>query len=287
MATYSAFGLTIESDFEINAPVCALAGAADLSIRRGHVTVLSGRSEPSAEFLTVPTIGAFFIRAGQEVIVDLKPDADRELLRVLLSGRIMAYVLRQRSWFPLHASAVAIGDRAVLFLAPVGAGKSTTAATFHARGHEVLCDDVSPVRVVDGRCVVCRTNPQLRLLPDAAAQYAHLDSNASFSFDKHLFRLSSRGGDQHVPVAKIYLITEGGSLRAEGVPPFEAVTSLGRECFVRLGRAGSEMLRAHLADCICVASTTSIERLFRPRDLVALPRLVDFVERSLGFEQPR
>lgn len=60
-------------------------------------------------------------------------------------GPIMNIVLRLRGIIALHASAVRIGDVAVAFVGPEGAGKSTTAATFALAGFPVLTDDTAAI----------------------------------------------------------------------------------------------------------------------------------------------
>jgi hypothetical protein len=61
---------------------------------------------------------------------------------------VLAFVLRLRGVLALHASAVSIAGRAVLFCGGTGSGKSMTAAAFLARGHALIGDDVV---ALDGR----------------------------------------------------------------------------------------------------------------------------------------
>jgi hypothetical protein len=66
-----------------------------------------------------------------------------------LLGPVLAYVLRLRGTLALHASAVAIREKAVLIAGEPGAGKSTTATAFSRRGATVITDDVAALD--DGR----------------------------------------------------------------------------------------------------------------------------------------
>jgi hypothetical protein len=59
-----------------------------------------------------------------------------------LLGPVLGLVLHLRGIPCLHASSVAIGDRAIALLGGAGAGKSTTAAAFAQRGFPVLTDDI-------------------------------------------------------------------------------------------------------------------------------------------------
>jgi HPr kinase/phosphorylase len=51
----------------------------------------------------------------------------------------------------LHASCVALGDRAVLILGPAGSGKSTLALMLMAHGAGLVADDRTELRSVSGR----------------------------------------------------------------------------------------------------------------------------------------
>ncbi|MFI5072712.1 MAG: hypothetical protein ACHP8A_17670, partial [Terriglobales bacterium] len=60
-----------------------------------------------------------------------------------LLGPVFGIVLRLRGVTCLHASAVALQGKAIAFMGPPGAGKSTTAALFARSGHAVLSDDIA------------------------------------------------------------------------------------------------------------------------------------------------
>jgi len=59
-----------------------------------------------------------------------------------LAGPVLSFTLRLRGEFSLHASAVAVGDRALAFAGPHAAGKSTIAAALGRSGYSVLTDDI-------------------------------------------------------------------------------------------------------------------------------------------------
>jgi hypothetical protein len=85
-----------------------------------------------------------------------------------LLGPILGFVLRLRGGVCLHASAVALADRAVALLGQAGAGKSTTAAAFARCGVPVLSDDVAPLEDRGGTILVQPGSPRLRLWSDSA-----------------------------------------------------------------------------------------------------------------------
>jgi hypothetical protein len=281
MLRYWAFGLAVDSEIQLQHDLVTSAGAPDVVIRSGMVPTPPRPTSLGEEFVQIRSVGKFYIRGGCEIVAELEVGVRMDLVRLLLSGRLMAYLLRQRGWLPLHASAVKIGEVAVLFLAPSGGGKSTTAARFYADGHEVLSDDVAPVRMVGGKCILNVGEARLRLCADVANVFQSLDPKAAFVFDKHIFRLSKCRLEPELPVARIYLLTEGEELRVEALPSLLAVAALGRECFIKLHRAGPDVITAHLRDCSAVAVLAQIRRLVRPRDLSALRPIVQLVRDDL------
>src|SRR4030095_1234075 len=68
---------------------------------------------------------------------------------VLLRGAILGFLLRVRGILCLHASVLAIGDRAIALVGDAGSGKSTTAAAFVQLGYPLVSDDIAargPIR---------------------------------------------------------------------------------------------------------------------------------------------
>ncbi len=87
---------------------------------------------------------------------------------VYLLGFVLSFVLRLRGVVCLHASAVAIGDRAVAFIGEPGAGKSTTAAAFAAAGYPVLTDDVLALNLSQPAPLAQPGLQRMNLTPDSA-----------------------------------------------------------------------------------------------------------------------
>jgi hypothetical protein len=227
--------------------------------------------------------GAFHIKQGREIIVDPFPGVDPALLQILLVGRMMAFLLRQRGWLALHASGVVIGGQAILFLGASGSGKSTTVAAFHSRGHHVITDDVAAVRVsADGICLLRPAGSRIRLLSDSRVAFEGTEPRGVLQWDKHLFDLARGDLRDVVRVGRIYVLAYGeGSLVRELIQPVEVVALLSTNSIVKHGRMNKEALSAHLRDCAAVASAVPVYRLVRPRSLHALPDLVRSIE---GFE---
>src|SRR5688500_4600828 len=155
---YQMFGLIADSDMEF--PELApsdLDKASDISIRRGHIAIDEVRSvarqgpcsyttnDPMRFWLIVPEVAHYQVNQGKEIIVDSLPNVDEASIRVFLLGSCMAALLVQRGLLVLHGNAIRIGDSCVVCVGPSGIGKSTLAAAFLKRGHDVLADDVVAV----------------------------------------------------------------------------------------------------------------------------------------------
>jgi hypothetical protein len=284
MYRYSAFSLTIASELEL--PQFAEGeGEPDVVIRLGSVTRQPQPATIEDEVAITLGVGGFHIKCGREIVVDPLPDADPGVVQVLLQGRVMAYLLRQRGCLPLHASAIAIEGQGVLFAGESGAGKSTTAAAFYAGGHSVLTDDVGAVRVVDGRVELRTGWPGLRLLDDARKVIQRRAHPAGYQDDKHVFDLERHESTASFPVKRIYFLEYGAndqlSVRAEVIQGSSAAALLNSHSFLRPWKAGNELLRINLGRCASLAAVFPVHRLVRSQSLGCLPKLVDFVVKDI------
>lgn len=131
-----------------------------------------------------------------------------------LYGPVLGLLLRLRGEICLHASAVALGERAVVFAGEAEAGKSTTAAAFARLGDPVLADDV--VRLVhrEGFFYVQPACPQVSLWPDSVEfLYGSPEALPRFSaaWEKRNLSLGQRGTrfeERALPVGAIYILGE-------------------------------------------------------------------------------
>jgi hypothetical protein len=147
-----------------------------------------------------------------------------------LLGPILGFVLRLRGVMCLHASAVIVGGRALAFMGPQGAGKSTTAAIFARWGYPVLADDVVAVREQGGAILAFPASPRLALWPEAVQHlYASPDAlprltpveSIDSTFDKRRLDLTAGGyhfQSEPLPLGAIYILS---SPRRPGPPSVE------------------------------------------------------------------
>jgi hypothetical protein len=125
-----------------------------------------------------------------------------------LLGPVMGFVLLLRGLVCLHASAIAIGDKAIALTGPAGAGKSTTAAAFFNRGYDVLAEDVTTLDDRGDEFLVRPGYPCIRLWPPAVkALFGSKDHlpRLTPNWDKCYLDLSERQfQSKSLPLAAIY-----------------------------------------------------------------------------------
>ena len=124
-------------------------------------------------------------------MIERKERTDDGVVVEAVLGPVLITALATRDVFCLHASAVTLGDGAVLFIGESGEGKSTLARCLPASGSGItrVTDDISPVRGRAGRFEVLPDFPQLKL--PAVEQTAWrkwpggLAANAIYRLNRH------------------------------------------------------------------------------------------------------
>jgi hypothetical protein len=201
---------------------------------------------------------------GSDVRVSWPASSTLDDAVTYLLGPVCAFLLRLRGLTCLHASAVAVGDGAVAFVGPPGAGKSTLAATFARRGHRVMSDDVLAIADTDAPSV--EPGPvRLRLWPESVrALYGTPDALPALtpSWDKRYLDVSAPGcryQHRRLPLTAVYVLGERTAQatvpRIERLSPAAALLAL-----VANTQAG------HLADAA-----------MRAREFRVLARIVESV----------
>jgi hypothetical protein len=109
----------------------------------------------------------WFDRLGTHLWASWPPSSSLQEASTYLLGPVLGILLRFRGALCLHASAVVIDGKAVLFVGPPGAGKSTTAAALARLGHPVLADDIAMLEERNGDFLVYPAFPRVWLWPNS------------------------------------------------------------------------------------------------------------------------
>ena len=280
------------SEFVLPGAIAAPAPSAapDVVVRRS--AVIDAPAAPSASgpnwavqgerfFLQVPGVARFLISDGREIEMLAEPGVEEEDALVFLLGSALGVLLYQRGQIVLHASAVLVGERAVLFTGRAGAGKSTLAAALDARGYPIINDDVCRVDFDEQRRPIVLPDGKMSKLWQDAVDYLGLDDRKGASvrgrINKYYVEPRNAFTGGAIPLGAIY------SLR-EQRPPFErGIEPLGR-------LDGAQVLRRNLyrqrliskmglsaalfAKSNAVQDHVELYRLTRPFDLAVMPDIV-------------
>jgi len=284
-ASHRAYGLRIRSSVPLP-ELPADEGPPDVEIELGHVShPPPGAADPwlhttAGEVqLSWREVGSFVARDGRRVVVQPAAGADERSVRLLLLGPVLAVLLHQRGFLVLHASAVNLGDGAVLFLGASGWGKSTLADAFLGRRHRLIADDYVAV-ALGGRAFVPPGIPRLHLWPDAAAAMGHDLATVSLlrpELEKRARPAHEQFAVKPLPLHRTYVLSQGDAPSITRLSPQEAFLELLRHSY------GARTLHAvrtadHFRQCTAVARDVPVARLRVPRSLSALSRVAQLVE---------
>ncbi len=150
-----------------------------------------------------------------------------------LVGPIMGLLLRLRGTVCLHASAVGIEERAIVFVGPEGAGKSTTAAAFARQGFAVLSDDIVALAEREHQFCVLPAYARINLWPDSVKLlYGSPDALPQImpDWDKRCLKLGENGEarfeERTLPVGAIYVLGHSTPNSTESVESISQKTAM-------------------------------------------------------------
>lgn len=271
----------------------------DLTIRTGpiparldggfDVTPLLQVTPDKQARLSIDDIATYWLKSASEVVIDPQMPVDSPDVRIFFFGTILGLLCHRRGLFPLHASCVSIGGRAVAISGMSGAGKSTLAAALTRQGHALLSDDVCVIDPsVAGGPVVLPAFPRVKLWEDSLLAMGmtstELPENRPGQRKFH-FRFAEAASFQTapVPLRAIYLLTLqnaplAGQQNIETLAAMPAITHLHKEIY-RRRTADAWGLSPDLFKALGqIVSKVAVHRLTRGTDLADLSSMVERLE---------
>jgi hypothetical protein len=216
----------------------------EINIHYGRVDSLSSETlekgwghfspAPQEDCLFWQGVGSFLVRGGTDVVIDPSPLVDEKTLGRFVLGPVLAVLLRQRGYLLLHASAVAVAEKAVLFAGSSGWGKSTMAAALHAREHSLVSDDMAVLRVEEDPPVVFPSFPQLKLWPEVLLSLGEDPEKLprwNPDLEKRVRSACQELSSTPLPVERIYVLDEGKATELLPLSPQEAFVKLVRHTY--------------------------------------------------------
>lgn len=216
--------------------------------------------------------------SARTVVCSPVPDIDPELIESLFANQIEPLL---RTWdgdLVLHASGVAIDDRAVGFLGLSRRGKSTLATALARAGHPCVTDDgLILLRTQSGFLAEPKCEP-LRLLPDSEAALLGDRSGGPYRATKARISLPGGIGFQKEPIAlaALYHLCEpcSSGLKIERLSQSAAMDIVLKQSFM-LDTGDKARMRAHFDRVAVLAETVPVFSLDYPRDYDQLPNVLD------------
>jgi hypothetical protein len=283
---YTAFGLNISSEIPlIDLP--AATGAADVVVAFGNVAGVENGGDSWVVAATPEEVrgwaagaGAFRVSGGREITIDPATRYDDRAMRLAIVGPLLGVILGQRGAFVLHASTVAIDERAVAFFGPSGRGKSTLSAAFVKRGHRLIADDMTVIDPFRDVPVVQPGFPRVKLWPDSAAALDHDTENLPLIHPertKRSLQLFDQFDPAAIPLARCYLLDEGATDAISELSPSETILSLVRCTYQSQWLRDTGSSGSNLLQCGALARSGVVRRLQRRKSFEALEDVMRFV----------
>jgi hypothetical protein len=296
---YSAFNLGVQSSLLLPELLASAEAKKDITIRveTSERPTSDDNLNPDYSYSVTKTkarlyfsqIGAFLVENGREITAQALPNVEERLIRLPLLGAALATLLYQRGKFVLHASAVAVGDGAAIFIGNKGHGKSTTAAMLCSRGHQLLADDIVAIDTEENsRYAVLPGFPQFKLYPDSVtATFSHNPEKLE-EVGANMVKRSLRVENfcqRQLPLRAVFTLgfRDGVSIRRlasqEAIKYLIVHTYMARFStdWVRNGIAAS-----NLQQSANVAAQVPVYQLERPRDFSALEEVALAVEKVMN-----
>ena len=293
---YHIAGLSVGSEIMLQGLHAAAAGGdtPDVTIRRRPVpaaienaTALGPTWQIAGQqfLLRIPGVARFLLTAGKEIAFEAEPGADTGDIPIFILGTAFGILMHQREQIVLHASAVRVNGKAILFCGPSGAGKSTLAAALAQRGYRLITDDFCAVTVTDaGTPVVHPDGRQLKLWAQAIEKL-DLKQSRGERVRSRLEKFYVDPGEAHLealPLGAVYELREARPPLVPGIerPNVADAAALLRRHAYRPGlvaRLNQKVLYFHAAATI--ANNAGIFHLTRKLDFAAMPEVVSLLER--------
>jgi hypothetical protein len=252
---YSVYGVEVLSDAPLALPASAEAGVGTVEFRSAPETEFRAAMKSAAfdtpseswyHYARLPDgsayvrwdgVGEFLVTANGRGIGWRRFEASSiESFQVYLLGQALSFALVRQQLEPLHATVIAVDNRAVAFLGSSGAGKSTLAAGFVAAGHRLVTDDLLLVHEEPGRLLAYPGPPRLKLFPEIADRFfPHIADGVAMNADteKRILGLDARMHETTpIALAAVYALTPRDEADATGSIHFEEFSR--REAFFEL-----------------------------------------------------
>ena len=235
--------------------------------------------------LRIPDIARFLLSDGRDIAFEAEPGADAADIPIFILGTVFGILLHQRGQIVLHASAVRVNGKAILFCGASGAGKSTLAAALAQRGFPLVTDDVCAITVTGaGVPMVHPDGRQLKLWAQAIEKL-DLAGRRGERVRNRLEKFYVEPGEassEPLPLGAVYALREARPPHAPGIERpnvVDAALILRRNAYrpLLVNRMGQKA--DYFRAATTIANAAGIFHLTRALDFAAMPEVVAWLER--------
>jgi hypothetical protein len=222
MFYYVMSGLRVESDCAMPGLIetDSVADAPDIRLCRGEVpaelagSTTSGPNWQMSErqfLLRIPGVVRMVLDGGSAITWQCECATRPEDASIFVTGSGFGLLMHQHGRSILHASAVEVGGKAVLFCGPSGAGKSTLAAAIAAKGFGHVADDQCVLSDLSGGATLVHPDGRAHKLWEQAIDKLNLADRSGPAVRSELRKFyvePGRSSIAPIPLAAIYILAE-------------------------------------------------------------------------------
>lgn len=291
---YAAFGLEISSAIMMPELNEGVGSSVDVRIRCADVPLaIHSPLEIEEDYqigeneflLHVEGVASFYVKNGDQIIVQLCSQYDLCEVRLYLLGTAMGVLLMQRGVLPIHGSAVVVEGRCIIFAGISGAGKSTLAAALRKNGYALLADDISAVIFDDnGLPWVQPGYPQQKLWQTSAALLS-IDTTTlrkvSPDIEKYAVPVLDNFWQQAIPLTAIYEIDVKpcDDITIKELKGMEKLTTIMDNAYRASLYPGLGLQTLHFQKSANIVNQVQVFRLTRPEGVCLLDRQLSILVR--------
>lgn len=301
MYYYQAYGLDITSEFYLPELISGGNGK-DLTIKKGNLklpelneTIIRRQGLKSwfggtvnEAYMYWENLGKFLAKNGKELIVE--PSKDQipfEFLNLYILSEALGMILFQKGLFLLHASAIQVGDKAIVIIGNPGAGKSTTAAAFAKRGHPVLTDDMVAIQIeAEGSPQVVPGFPQIKIWPPSVDGLNYDTDTLPVLFpgsSKRVIRKTENFPSKPIPLREIYFLDKGEQLKINLMEKVEALLSFSRYFPCSYDLLTAKAHKNHFLQSNYLLQHTPVLKVQRPDSFKVLHQWISSIEQKYNI----
>jgi hypothetical protein len=195
-----------------------------------EITTKGSLSVSPSEYLLHLPICSYYVKDGNQITIDLKPDADDKSVRLFLLTNAMAAILQQRNKVALHAGAVVTEKGLIIISGDSGAGKSTTISALQQKGYKVFADDVVVLEEdAHGAVIAYASYPTIKLWEDSLDKLGVGELSEEAKLREHVSKYRVHFHEDFIreplPVTRVFVLKKNETLSAPSIKPLTGVQS--------------------------------------------------------------